>query len=1081
MATEVTFINELERRFRDFIAFAHSNGNAESKRVPYQWQIRLLHNIVQEGRWPDQIVAPTASGKTCVIDIHVFLNAMAGLQQEGLLPELSNSHSLQSLPRRLALTVNRRSLVDDQYEEAVSLRDRIMHDPQDDSSRYDSMQEFRLGLQCRSGLVKGEQLQVQDDREGLHTLMTVELRGGSGSSADRREWRYYPQTCAVICATPDMFGSRLLFRGYGTSRSMRPMEAGELAYDTVLIADEAHLSRQLVETARQIPRIESMAGDAVRSCVPTLQVVETTATPQSEEKQGNKANAGLVSVGVEASDFDNDAALAKRLCTPKHLVLEQTAQKTNELADQIVDRCEVLILEYESRQYDDASLPVLGCVLNTVDMARRVKSNLEKRLKKAGITRPVKAYVGPMRAYEKTGVAQELSTISDAGLASSDSDSIASHPCCVIGTQTLEVGVDVDFTDMVTELAPASAIVQRAGRVNRQGKRDSARLFVYGASEQLAENEQQKMARPYDAEELREASAWLRAISDDQGDIDCCAWAIRIAGEEGNPVPASKPQRLLYQRLEYWDVENLSNTDEQLFADCSIRELQQTPSDIELWVRDSLDNANIPDSVGVIVRDLPWDDAVASALLEMIPPLDQEIMPVRNRMQLTGKKDSLQAYLAQSQILVKDSKTQASVIHKSRVFRYRASESENHRIQVFIDEKAFAQAAPPLVAAGDVFIVDTYAQLFDELPSFSPESGENACSVLMKRNDNEEPDVAVYRVDRLSATSLAKAAESLIQREQAIREHMETGSSELGSSVDELREVVPDLIREFLEQEQAVSGGTQSHQSEKVDVHLDIADWFADEGVFETSKKIVATGEDLVESHDYSDWWIVLRNNASLTGDAASQEISTSNRVLLQGEHGHQQHVADRAVELAKQLHLSDELVSALQLAGQYHDEGKKDERFQRLLRRGRKQGNTEYLAKSGFSSWKGERQFRSENRLTGWRHEQRSVAEFDIAIRSGSIEGSVFSDCNMDLVFRLIGTSHGHGRSTFNQASASLLPQASEEYDPQLIRSAQEFFDNGLWESVIAKTAQEYGFWGVSYLEALLRAADITVSKEGR
>lgn len=40
---------------------------------------------------------------------------------------------------------------------------------------------------------------------------------------------------------------------------------------------------------------------------------------------------------------------------------------------------------------------------------------------------------------------------------------------CIIGTQTLEVGVDVDFTTLVTELAPASALVQRAGRVNRRG------------------------------------------------------------------------------------------------------------------------------------------------------------------------------------------------------------------------------------------------------------------------------------------------------------------------------------------------------------------------------------------------------------------------------------------------------------------------------------------------------------------------------------------------------------------------------------------------------------------------------------
>lgn len=39
---------------------------------------------------------------------------------------------------------------------------------------------------------------------------------------------------------------------------MRSMEAGLLAYDTVLVADEAHLSRQLLETAQQVDRIESI-------------------------------------------------------------------------------------------------------------------------------------------------------------------------------------------------------------------------------------------------------------------------------------------------------------------------------------------------------------------------------------------------------------------------------------------------------------------------------------------------------------------------------------------------------------------------------------------------------------------------------------------------------------------------------------------------------------------------------------------------------------------------------------------------------------------------------------------------------
>lgn len=269
----------LTAKFEDFIATVHPGEAGQPARKPYQWQIRLMLYVVEHGRWPQSIGAPTASGKTSVIDIHVFLNAMAGIasvagsevaQELGGLP-------LQRIPRRLVLTVNRRSLVDDQFEEADMLRDRLQSDDHSD----DGLRLYRRGLDLRSAVDDG----LAQENKSLR-MITAELRGGISPN---REWRYYPQTCAVICATPDMFGSRLLFRGYGTSRTMRSMEAGLLAYDTVLIADEAHLSRQLLETACQVSRIENMAETPLSSQVTPLQVVETTATPASgnaEERVG---------------------------------------------------------------------------------------------------------------------------------------------------------------------------------------------------------------------------------------------------------------------------------------------------------------------------------------------------------------------------------------------------------------------------------------------------------------------------------------------------------------------------------------------------------------------------------------------------------------------------------------------------------------------------------------------------------------------------------------------------------------------------------------------------------------------------
>ena len=136
--------------------------------------------------------------------------------------------------------------------------------------------------------------------------MTARLRGGSVPS---RSWHDYPAACAVLCATPDMWGSRLLFRGYGTSAKAAPREAGLLAFDSVVLVDEAHLARQLLETARRVAQLAQVAERPLTG-VPALQVVEVSATP------GERAAAGRTTVAVDADDLAEEH-LAARLTRPK--------------------------------------------------------------------------------------------------------------------------------------------------------------------------------------------------------------------------------------------------------------------------------------------------------------------------------------------------------------------------------------------------------------------------------------------------------------------------------------------------------------------------------------------------------------------------------------------------------------------------------------------------------------------------------------------------------------------------------------------------------------------------------------------
>ena len=190
---------------------------------PFPWQARLCKRFC-EGDIPAALDIPTGLGKTAVIAI--WLIALA--KHPG------------KMPRRLVYVVNRRTVVDQTTVEVGNLRARL--------------------------------LKQKEWPEQTRDLAISTLRG---QFEDNREWSANPSRPAVICGTVDMIGSRLLFGGYGVGFKTRPMHAGFLGQDVLLVHDEAHLEPAFQTLIEGIQKEQKRCGEFGR-----FHVMQLTATPQ---------------------------------------------------------------------------------------------------------------------------------------------------------------------------------------------------------------------------------------------------------------------------------------------------------------------------------------------------------------------------------------------------------------------------------------------------------------------------------------------------------------------------------------------------------------------------------------------------------------------------------------------------------------------------------------------------------------------------------------------------------------------------------------------------------------------------------
>ena len=385
---------------------------------PLSWQARLYHDHFAKNDLCSVIDLPTGMGKTSIIAIWLIARG-----------------TNENLPRRLIYVVDRRTVVD----QASDLAEKLVEN------------------WSKNGISDG-------DPPAISTLR--------GQLADNREWSRDPSRHAIIIGTVDLIGSALLFSGYRSSYKRRPLEAGLLGQDSLLVLDEAHLSKPFEKLLGSVVAFQENRG-ADASFARPMRVVRMSATSAS-----SSANEGFRLQGDldgQTGDFA-DKTVRDRYNARKRLTtspLGEKAKHTDELVGKAIALAE-----------DDLLLGKRIVVFvrkpdNAMKIADAIRKHGATKTKPGPFAYSVEVITGTMRGLERDKLV-EKPVFEDRWLNGNldPSDPSNQKPVFLISTSAGEVGFDLNGDHMVCDATTVDSLIQRLGRVNRRGSGD-AHIHVF--------------------------------------------------------------------------------------------------------------------------------------------------------------------------------------------------------------------------------------------------------------------------------------------------------------------------------------------------------------------------------------------------------------------------------------------------------------------------------------------------------------------------------------------------------------------------------------------------------------------------